>query len=152
MAFAVSFNLDEGLLGEAIDGVREQLGDLTELMTILAGRAIKLIDRKFQLGGPGWQPLAERTLQRRADRGKDAKMLLDTGTMRKSLIARGQGDSAIWEISADGFQIGTTLVYAATHQFGRGNIPARPYIPTEEELAAELIPVVERYLADKLGQ
>ena len=31
----------------------------------------------------------------------------------------------------NGFSIATTLIYAATHQYGRGYIPARPFLPLD---------------------
>lgn len=149
MSAKLLFSLDTAKYGEALRQVEQQLGDLTELMELLCGRVIKLITRKFAQSGPGWVPLAKRTLKRRRLKGKGGKPLLDTGRLRASLVAEGTG--SVKEITRIGFRLGTNIVYAATHQYGRGRIPARPFIPTERELEAEFYTVLERYLKAVLG-
>lgn len=144
MGADLRFTLDTRVYGEALRRVENELGDLSELMQLLCGRVVKLITRKFAQSGPGWVPLSKRTLQRRRKRGKGAKPLLDTGRLRASVVAEGEG--SVKEITAIGFRLGTNLQYAATHQFGRGRIPARPFMPTNAELEAEFYPLIERYL------
>lgn len=64
--------------------------------------------------GQPWRPLAQ---PRRRGPGRP---LLDTGRLRASITYR---------VDASGFVVETNVVYAATHQFGRGAIPARPFFP-----------------------
>ena len=51
------------------------------------------------------------------------KILQDTGELRRSIHFRADNNGVI---------IGSKLKYAATHQFGRGKIPARPYLGINE--------------------
>lgn len=144
MGANLQFTLDTAKYGQGLKAVEDKLGDLTELMELLCSRVVKLITRKFAQSGPGWVPLSKRTLRRRRKKGKGAKPLLDTGRLRASVVAEGSG--SIKEITKIGFRLGTNLKYAATHQFGRGRIPARPFMPTERELEDEFYPLIERYL------
>lgn len=67
--------------------------------------------------GVGWRPLARAHANNRR-----RKPLVDTGYLRASVTAHPQ-------VSEDGFVITAAPVYAATHQYGRGAIPARPFLP-----------------------
>jgi phage virion morphogenesis protein len=81
--------------------------------------------------GSPWAPLTQTTLARR--RGSRAQILRDSGILANSISARVSGDSV---------EVGTDVIYAATHQFGRPDnrfynsprgrpapIPARPSLP-----------------------
>lgn len=54
-----------------------------------------------------------------------------TDRLMNTLIGGGSESDAIIEIEPLKLQMGADLNYAATQQFGRGKIPARPPIPTE---------------------
>ena len=71
-----------------------------------------------------WAPLKPKTLASRRLRGKGGKILQDNGPLKASVTA----NAAIKRITAQKMEYGTNLVYAATHQFGRGRIPARPFL------------------------
>ena len=114
-----------------LDAFHRQLAQLaadsfaTELNRQLAAEAMTQLQLGFRASrdpyGTAWP-----ALQRR-----QGNPLLDTGRLRNS-FARGG-------LSARGFAVGTNVVYAATHQFGRGikpgkrgkggRIPARPMMP-----------------------
>ena len=69
-----------------------------------------------------WQKFSPNTKRKRGEMA-DAKLLVDSGIMRKSLTQ----SSAIKSLGNEGVEVGTNVEYAATHQFGRGPIPARPF-------------------------
>ena len=71
--------------------------------------------------GTKWKPLAPSTIKHRKKRHKKGNMriLQDTGELRRSIA---------YEASNDSVRIGSKLKYARTHQFGRDNIPARPFL------------------------
>lgn len=79
-------------------------------------------------GGVAWRPLA-RARARNRRRGDRGKPLVDTGRLRASVTTRPQ-------VSEDGFVITADPIYAATHQYGRGAIPARPFLPLPDLPAA----------------
>jgi len=70
--------------------------------------------------GSSWRPLSPRTIARR--RKGSTRPLLDTGRLRNSIHVTHD---------ASGVYVQTSVVYAATHNFGRDAIPARPFIPSD---------------------
>jgi phage gpG-like protein len=91
----------------------------------MAAEATDLVAEGFRTStapdGTAWRPLAKARARnrRRGDRGKP---LLDTGRLRASVTTAPR-------ISGDGFVITADPIYAATHQYGRGPIPPRPFLP-----------------------
>lgn len=69
-----------------------------------------------------WARLSPITIaMRRQGRGPGGhKILQDTGRLRGSIIPGTRGSKRAF--------VSTNLFYAATHQYGRGNIPARPFM------------------------
>ena len=70
------------------------------------------------------------TAASRAGRKEDAASgpLLDTKALMNAASATEHGaDGSLFGIAGDTLTLGTDLVYAATQEFGRGAIPARPY-------------------------
>ena len=71
--------------------------------------------------GLPWKPLAPATLEHRRMHGAGAKILQDTGDMRRSLNYRVVGRNAV--------AVGFADRKAAWHQEGTDRIPARPMLP-----------------------
>ena len=65
------------------------------------------------------------------------KLLFLTGRLRNSLIYKASPTDVV---------IGTNLIYAATHQFGRGAIPARPYLDITERDAVRYVAILVEYI------
>lgn len=90
-----------------------------EVMTVLAEDARTRVDEGFAASrspeGASWRPLE------RARRRGPGRPLLDTGRLRASIT---------YHVTPEGFVLQTSVIYAATHQYGRGPVPARPYLPT----------------------
>ena len=78
-------------------------------------------DREQSPDGTKWKALAPATVKHRMRRNKSGymKILQDTGELRRSVT---------YEAGQSYVRIGSNLKYARTHQFGRGNIPARPFL------------------------
>lgn len=85
------------------------------VLTNLAEEARRLIYLAFQQSrspdGNAWARLKYR----------EGMPLLDTGRLRNSILVR---------TTDGGIRVSTNVVYAATHQYGRDSIPARPFLPT----------------------
>lgn len=94
----------------------------------MAAEAVDLVADGFRSStapsGAAWRPLA-RARSRNRRRGDRGKPLVDTGRLRASVTARPV-------VTRDSFTIGTNVIYAATHQYGRGPIPARPFLPSPD--------------------
>ena len=79
--------------------------------------------------GTKWKPLSPARIKQRMKRHKSGnmKILQDTGELRRSVQ---------YEAKQTYVRIGSNLIYARTHQFGRGKIPARPFLgvtPNEQQ-------------------
>jgi len=88
------------------------------------------VSQRFETGtdpsGRPWAPLSERTLLARAKRGfRGTRILIVTTILRNSYVPRIAREQRRVSIGPGG----AAAVYAATHQFGRGRIPARPVLP-----------------------
>lgn len=111
--------------------------------------AMAMVATRFKAQGPGWAPLSTRTKLRR--RGNRSKILQDTGRLRNSITAADSSADGIYQLTSDSLTIGSNLRYAAIHQFGWDKaqnppprIPARPYIPPADEMAARIQKRLER--------
>lgn len=96
---------------------------------------------------PQWSPAYAHAITRpKRGRGKKrhggVKKLDATGALISSITAFADRQTAGW---------GTNLKYAATHQFGRGAIPARPFFGVSDENAQEFLDITERWFDRLLG-
>lgn len=100
-------------------------------------------DKEQSPEGQKWKPLAPATVKRRLKRHKkgNMKILQDTGELRRNIshpTALQVGDSYV--------RFGTKLKYARTHQFGRGKIPARPFLGVNESEKKHITSMFRQYL------
>jgi phage virion morphogenesis protein len=56
-------------------------------------------------------------------------------------------DSIAFEVGNDAVTVGSNMVYAATHQFGRGNIPARPFLGVSAQNIEDIGDLVMAFIA-----
>lgn len=121
MAAAVTINgLDA--LRDRLDEIGERARNLEPVLSVAAEDLKTLVDDSFEgsrsPAGVRWQPLAPATVKKR--RQGSSKPLVDTGNLRNSINA----SSGPGRLS-----VGTNVPYAGFHQFGTGDIPARPFLP-----------------------
>jgi phage virion morphogenesis protein len=60
-------------------------------------------------------------------------------------------DSITHNIVGGAVEIGSNRAYAAVHQYGHGDIPARPYLGISTQNERELTAVIEDWIDDVLG-
>lgn len=79
--------------------------------------------QNFIGGTKKWKPLASKTIIRRVRLGYGARPILkNTGALKRGITKAYNGKTA-------GLRVDTGAIrYAMTHQYGRGRIPARPYL------------------------
>lgn len=111
-----------------LEEVQARMRDLTPVLSVIAQDTKTLIDDAFAGSttpeNVAWAPLSPRTLARR--RGGSGNPLVDTSRLRNSITAYGRGTS---------LKFGTTVEYAAPHQFGfsrSGTLKRRSYSPQRE--------------------
>ena len=122
----------------------EQLKDMHSFWSsvgeYMVKRTIKgCFDREQAPDGTKWKPLSPARVRQRMKRHKSGSMriLQDTGELRRSVRYKSSETSAV---------IGSKLKYAATHQFGRGNIPARPFLGFTREDKQHVLSMLAIYL------
>lgn len=78
-------------------------------------------DKEQAPDGTKWKPLSPARIKQRMRRHRTGQMkiLQDVGELRRSIQ---------YEATQTYVRIGSNLIYARTHQFGRGKIPARPFL------------------------
>lgn len=120
------------------DGVR----DTSTLMPRLGKYLLRSTQERFKTqtdpDGSPWEALKPRTLARKK-RNKD-KVLTLRGLLRSKLQYQVTGPGKV--------EVGSNLIYAATHQYGRGGIPARPFLGLSATDREEIAAIVTDWAAD----
>ena len=96
-------------------------------------------DKEQSPDGTKWKPLSPARIKQRLKRHKTGKMkiLQDVGELRRSVK---------YEAGQKYVRIGSNLIYAKTHQFGRGNIPARPFLGVTQQERQHINDMFRTYL------
>ena len=105
----------------------------------------KRFDTQLSPEGKRWQDLADKTKHYYAKYfpGLRNSLLVLEGGLRDSI--ENQVDD--WSVL-----VGATKVYTATHQFGRGKIPARPYLGISTSNAEDIMKVAQAFLAGRITE
>jgi phage gpG-like protein len=159
MAAGVSVQVDDSRAIVAIGRFQLSLQQNQELMGEIGASQLLSIRRTFREGGSpagSWVPLAPSTIRRNPRKyGAGHKLLIDKGDLLNSIG---------WRATPGSVTIGTSLKYAAVHQFGsrdRGgvaigpitregsqataNVKAHSYTQTYHDRAGDRSGEVERY-------
>lgn len=137
----------QSLLNKIKEG-REKLSDLTPFWESVGMYMIKQTIQNFEYerspDGVKWKPLSPSTIKRRMKRSKKGrfKILQDTGELRRSIAYKAFKNKVIF---------GSNLVYAATHQFGRGKIPARSFLGVTDENKQKALSMLKIYLKNSFS-
>ena len=137
----VKVHLDDGEARRRLRGLLRRGENLSPLMLAVSEHLKASVERSFdRQGSPegAWVALKSETVRERQRKGY--------GPTRPILIRQGGRAGLLGSVTSasgpDWAAAGTNLRYAATHQFGRDAIPARPFLalwPEErEELEADV--------------
>jgi len=143
----VSITINDKAVTDALSRLSAAGGNMGRAMADIGDMMVSRITEGFDQGespyGEKWKPLADDTKHGRLRHNKsnfrkNGKLsakgrresasgfqpLVDTGNLRNSITRNVSGNSV---------EVGTDLIYGATHQFGseNGDIPARPFLPTD---------------------
>jgi phage virion morphogenesis protein len=121
-----------------VQNMQPLLADIGD--AILANTQLRFKDQKDPQGIP-WKPLAESTLRRRRKRGRDAKILRDTGQLYLSLTRNATSKRV---------EVGTNKKYGKYHQQetpGKGKIPRRAFLGLTQADRAEIHQIMVDYMA-----
>lgn len=100
--------------------------------------------------GSKWQPLKINTARAKAKRGASSKILRDEGNL---------ADRWLVGVEDDGVSISNNIqskgyAYGKAHQFSTKKIPARPFLPIDDNgnLEPRLLKTIDSYLENKIGE
>lgn len=123
-------------LGERIDDLSPLFGQIGDyLIESTQGR---FASQQAPDGTP-WAPLSPR-YQARKRKNADRILVLDA-------ILR---DTLAYNAGPQELEFGTNRIYGATHQLGRDEIPARPFLGTSADDDVEILLLLREYIADPL--
>ena len=112
-------------LRDRLRRLERRVEDPRDVMAVIGADLMERVEEGFENEhdpyGQPWKPLAPATLKRRRAGGVGAKILQDTGVMRRSLNYRVAGRNAV--------AVGFSDKKAPWHQDGTDRIPARPMLP-----------------------
>lgn len=101
---------------------------------------------RFQLNGPRWKKLSQETIDQKEAKGLRPEILRATGQLERSLVTA-RGEAELHRI-----HFGTDVWYARFHQGGTKRMPKRPLIKVTKAARAEMVGVMEKYVAVKDGR
>jgi len=153
----ISIELDYKEMIAVVRQIQARMADVGPLMRSIGGAMLTNVDLEFRGGhdpwDAPWKELSQRTLElRRKGRGggNAAQILVDTGRLRDSFSPAIIGDGG------NSVTIGTSVEYAADHQFGVPNrrLPKRQILPQAgDDLPPswkdEIISIANAYLMPK---
>lgn len=123
----------------------------------LEQRTLKRVKRRYlqevDPDGKPWTPLHPSTRKRHGIAGP-SQILIDSGNMYKDIqVIRGttaNGPGTVKVNTGAGFRIGVpNTKYAALHQYGSEDVPARPFIGLNRADVKSLIAMIGRMLKGK---
>lgn len=137
------FTLETSALKPLEARVRIMAGmDTSALMPRLGEYLLRSTRERFKSqtapDGTAWEALAPRTLKRK--KYNPDKVLTERGFLRKGMA---------WQLlNKTTVEVGSNLVYAATHQFGRGNIPPRPFLGLSDQDKRKIDAIIRSWAAE----
>lgn len=147
----IRINLDDAAYQGMVSRLQGLGADFNPILRVFALALIKANTEKFRRQGPGWAPLSKKTLAQRRRLRREGPILQPVGKLRSSVIDDGDGaQGSAFHQDSHSLIVGSNLNYAATHQYGRGNIPARPYLAQPEEVLPDVLREIQGVVADIL--
>ena len=136
----IDIDINDAEIQAALNQLAAKLGDLTPFFKDVGETLLNSTRERFRTqtapDGTAWAALSPAYRARKPSH-KDKPLTL-SGVLRGTLTK---------QVDKDSLRIGTPLIYGATHQFGRGAIPARPFLGLSAEDRNDLLDALNDYLA-----
>lgn len=130
------------------DRLQKEIDDLTPLMQDIGEYLLPAHQDRILAGiqpdGQPFEPLDPDYAAWKIDKGKrGAGKILILDNVLRGLLA--------YQADSESLRLGTNTPYGATHQFGRGAIPARPYLGFAAEDITEIEAIALDFLEDVIS-
>ena len=136
---ALDITLNDAEIQAELKQLAAKLNDLTPFFRDVGETLLNATRDRFRRqtapDGSPWAALSPAYAARK--KRNRTKILTLYGHLRGTLVKQADQDS---------LRIGTPLVYGATHQFGRGAIPARPFLGLSTDDRQALLDALNDYL------
>ena len=133
---------DDTQVRAALNKLLQAGSDLTPAMRKIAGVMADNTEDSFANeeapDGTPWQPLSANTIKARTNKGSWPGQILQQDGSLASSINRHFGE--------DFAMVGTNKPYTLTHQLGRDNIPARPFLGVSDNSKDEILTILRAHL------
>lgn len=148
-------DIDDAKFRGALSRARDALGDegMQPLLERIGNRLFNSTkaraEQQIAPDGSAWIALSPRYQRRKAKRYPGRRVLEREGHML--------GDRLNYQVLGDTLLLGTSgkskrgYPYPVAHQFGRGRVPARPFLGLSTEDEADILETVALHLADAFG-
>lgn len=141
---------DREKIGALLQGLRERAADSQGVLEPIGDLLLESTAVRFDVhagpDGTRWSPVSPQYAGRKAG-GKATKRSSVSTQPSDTLVLSGDlRDGIAFQIEAGVLFVGTNRPYGATHQFGRGNIPARPFLGLSKEDEEAIIAILEDHL------
>jgi phage virion morphogenesis protein len=111
-------------MGSLLDSIAAEVASQTQR---------RISTEKTSPEGVSWKAWSTRYA---AKRGAGKSLLMNEGNLVDDIQFQVSGNEAI---------VGSSLIYAATHQMGRGKIPARPFLGISESNETALLHILDQW-------
>jgi phage virion morphogenesis protein len=160
-AFAVQ--IDDREIRAALQRTLAATGNLTPVMKAIGERLVRSTEERFDTetapDGTPWKPLKATTLYGSYKKKKSTKAGEPTAAFsrylsgRKILTLSGELRGSIFsKPGQDQVAVGTGKIYGATHQFGRGKIPARPFLGITDADRNEILELLREHIEHAMAE
>jgi len=144
---SITIELDDREVRQALDRLVRAGADLGRPLHDIGEHLLRSHEERWRRqegpDGTPWAPLSPRYARRKAKKRPRAGILTFDEHLRR----------LHYNVSDATLELGTNLVYGATHQFGapeRG-IPARPFLGLADDDEAAILEIIRRHLEEAVG-
>ncbi len=139
MPVGIRVHLDEGSLRRLQERLKRiQHAPTGSLLDSIAAEVASQTQRRIstEKTSPEGVPWKAWSTRYAAKRGAGKSLLMNEGNLVDDIQFQVSGNEAI---------VGSSLIYAATHQMGRGKIPARPFLGISESNETALLRILDQW-------
>jgi phage gpG-like protein len=147
-SFAIYYEI-EGVpeIKHVLMGVRDRALDGAPVLSLILDDMRRLEIALFGSEGYGeWAPLAESTLERKAEEGYPPNILQATEQLMDSLTGNLAAAGHVEHITPEEILYGTTVPWAIYHQYGTRYMPARPPVDVRDSDIARWTKMIQAYV------
>jgi phage virion morphogenesis protein len=139
----MNIKVDSAKASLLIKGIADRSANPEEAMRIVSTKMHRDVLRHFgAIEGPEgsqWKPLKESTWKYKLKNGY-YNILQNTGNLRRRNVPHNTKTSAV---------VSNDLVYARTHQYGSGKVPARPFMWLSKDALNDILVYMSKYILRK---